>query len=139
MKKIVYILRGIPGSGKSLLAEQLTTSIGKYISTAVCTADDYFMHDGEYKYVPENIGTAHEWCKCNFEENILGGTDIIVVANTAVREKDVKCYRDIAIEHGYNVFVLTVENWHEGKDSHTVPEETLEKMTNTLRQTIKLR
>lgn len=139
MKKIVYILRGIPGCGKSTFAEQLTTSVGKYTSTAICTADDYFTHDGEYKYISENIGSAHAWCKCNFEENILDGTDIIVVANTAVREKDVKHYRNLAIEHGYNVFVLTVENWHDGKNSHTVPEETLEKMSNTLRQTIKLR
>ena len=41
--KTLYILRGIPGSGKTTHAKRLAGTNGVIIS-----ADDYFMRDGEY-------------------------------------------------------------------------------------------
>ena len=47
MEKILYIVRGVPGSGKSTFAEKL---VGH--DFLVCEADKYFIdkETGEYKF-----------------------------------------------------------------------------------------
>lgn len=135
--KVVYILRGIPGNGKSTLAEQLVTN--SKTSSVICCADDYFTNlDGNYNWDAEKIGSAHKWCFNLFDENIKDQTETIIVANTSTRETDVNKYRNHAIENGYMVFVLTIENWHNGVNTHNVPNETLEKMRTQLKNSIKL-
>lgn len=134
--KTVYILRACPGSGKSTLAESLCDSTK---SNVICCADDYFMHNGEYLWDDEKIGSAHKWCQSLFLENLKDETEIIVVANTNTRLSDVNLYRNLAIEHGYMVFVLTVENHHQGKNVHNVPDEVIDKMEQQLKNSIKLR
>jgi Tfp pilus assembly pilus retraction ATPase PilT len=42
MEKVLYLVRGIPGSGKSTFAKTLS---GEYYE-----ADMFFMVDGEYKF-----------------------------------------------------------------------------------------
>jgi uridine kinase len=136
MKKTVYILRGCPGNGKTTLAEELCTSNK---SSVICSADDYFTDlDGNYNWDAEQLGSAHNWCFNLFEENIKDETEIIIVANTNTRERDVNKYRNYAIENDYTVFVLTVENYHKGKNIHNVPEETIDKMKEQLKNSIKL-
>ena len=137
MKKLVYILRAIPGSGKSTLAEQLCDS---HKSSVICCADDYFtdIETGAYNWSVEKIGAAHMWCQSLFKESLADGVEIIVVANTNTTTKDVNTYRKLAIEAGYMVHVLTVENWHDGKDVHNVPEEVKVRMRDALIKSIKL-
>jgi len=133
--KNVFILRGCPGCGKTTLAEELCNNNR---SSVICSADDYFMVDDEYKWDAEKIHLAHLWCQQLFKENLKDGTEIIVVANTNTTTKDVNTYRDIALEYGYKVFVTVVENYHNGVNTHNVPKEILEKMENTIKQNIKL-
>ena len=121
MEKIIYILRGIPGSGKSTVAESLMTK-------AICTADDYHVRDGEYNWKPENIKKAHEWCQRKCKRFMKANAERIVVANTSTTEKELEPYMRLAHIHGYLVFSLIVENRHGGKNGHDVPEETLNKM-----------
>ena len=47
MKKILYLLRGVPGSGKSTVAQNIG---GTHFET-----DKYFMVDGEYKFDPTKL------------------------------------------------------------------------------------
>lgn len=123
MDKDLYIVRGIPGSGKSTFA-------GK-ISGAVCTADDWHTdREGNYNWKPENVGKAHAWCQRKCERFMKRGVSPIAVANTSTTEKEFKYYYDIAKKYGYRVFSIVVENRHGGKNSHSVPIETLEKMKN---------
>lgn len=135
MNKIVYILRAVPGSGKSTLAESLTNN---NCSSVICCADDYFMFGDKYMFDPEKLGQAHQWCKNMFIDAISTDVEIVIVANTNTRERDVKEYRDLAIEKGYMVFVLIVENWHNGTDVHNVPTEVKDKMRNSIKQNMKL-
>ncbi len=140
MKKTVIILRSVPGAGKSTVAEYLQ-SLGQYSGTnpVICCADDYFMVDGEYKYEGKNIGKAHEYCFTRFTSAINDPFfSLVIVANTSTRTKDVEQYRNAAIEKGAMCFVMTIENWHDGKDVHDVPEEVKSNMRNTLRSSIKL-
>lgn len=134
--KTVYILRGVPGCGKSTLAEELTNNNK---SSVICSADDYHMHDGKYVWDESRSHAAHLWCMQLFEENLKDETEIIVVSNTNVKHRDIKYYRNLALEYDYKVFVLVVENWHEGVNTHDVPEESLKRMENSIRSNIKLR
>ncbi len=131
--KTLYILRGLPGSGKSTLANTIVDSI------AVCEADQYFINQetGEYKFNPDEIKIAHQWCKDEVENRMKYNQDTygldyseIVVSNTFTQEWEMEPYFKLAEKYGYRVFSLIVENRHGGKNTHGVPDEKIEVMKN---------
>lgn len=131
MSKVLIILRGLPGSGK--------TSFANYMfSNNIFEADQYFYdEEGNYNFDASKLGTAHKWCQLrveqamedNKESNGKYGSEI-VVSNTSTTEKELKPYLDLADKYGYKVVSLVVENRHGNKSVHGVPDETLEKMRN---------
>ena len=125
MEKILYIVRGIPGSGKSTFAKTLG---GTHFET-----DNFFMVDGEYKFDVTKLKVAHEWCQNSVNTAMILNitTDLnntIVVSNTFTQEWEMKPYFDMAETYGYRVFSLIVENRHGGTNEHGVPDEVLTKM-----------
>jgi len=129
LSKDLIIVRGIPGSGKSNFAELLGTK-------AICCADDYHVHNGEYLWKAKAMGRAHEWCQRKCAKFMKRQVERIVVTNTNTTERELKIYYDLARNFGYKVFSVIIENRHDGINIHDVPVETLEKMRN--RFTIKL-
>jgi predicted kinase len=127
MEKILFIVRGLPGSGKSTFAKTLG---GKHFET-----DNFFMVDGEYKFDVTKLKAAHEWCQNSVNTAMILNitTDLnntIVVSNTFTQEWEMKPYFDMAETYGYRVFTLIVENRHGGVNQHGVPEDKLEIMKN---------
>ena len=119
MKKL-FIVRGVPGCGKTTFAES--------ICDKVVSADDYHYDDeGNYNWKPENIKAAHRYSQGKTRSIMETGKDV-AVANTSTTVKEMKPYYDMAEEFGYTVFSIIVENRHGGKDVHNVPEKTLEAM-----------
>jgi len=123
--KTLYLLRGLPGAGKSTVAKSLG---GINIET-----DQYFMEDGEYKFDATKLGLAHDFCQSQTRSWMAIKTDqfqpeTIVVSNTFTTEKELKPYIEMAKELGYRVVSLIVENFHGGKSIHDVPETAMEKM-----------
>jgi predicted kinase len=119
MSKELYLLRGLPGAGKSTLAGALGA---KHLE-----ADMYFSKDGEYNFNATKLKAAHEWCRSECERAM--GWDLkIAVSNTFTQEWEMKAYYDLAKQYGYRVFSIIVENRHGGVNTHNVPAETLEKM-----------
>jgi len=115
------MVRGIPGSGKSSFAELLGTK-------AICCADDYYVHDGEYKWVAEDIGKAHGWSQRKCRRFMKAQVETVVVANTNTTEREMQPYMDLARQFGYMVYTVIVENRHGSVSVHGVPEATLDKM-----------
>ncbi|MCK9574644.1 MAG: AAA family ATPase [Candidatus Pacearchaeota archaeon] len=132
-EKILFMVRGVPGSGKSSVAEE----IAKGYPDVICCADDYHMIDGEYKWELARQGYAHKSCQAKCENLMKCGVPRVVVSNTSTTVKEMKPYYDMAATYGYSVFSLVVENRHGGKDIHNVPEASLEAMEK--RFDIKLR
>ena len=129
MEKNLIILRGVPGSGKTTVAELL--SDGALLDYPICCADDYFTDEnGVYNWYPSGIKKAHEASQAKCKTAMLHEVERIIVANTNTTEKEMKPYYDMAKEFGYKVFSLIVENRHGGENSHEVPEATIEKMKN---------
>jgi len=123
MKKELFLLRGLPGSGKSTLAETLG---GYHLE-----ADMFFTNDdGEYKFDPQQLSTAHMWCKSMVGELMGEGVERIVVSNTSTQLWEMEPYLTMAEENGYTVFSLIVENRHGGNNIHDVPSEAIERMKN---------
>ena len=127
MNKILYIVRGLPGSGKSTFAKSLG---GIHFE-----ADQFFMVDGEYKFDGSKIKDAHKWCQNEVNTAmILNHTtnlnNVIVVSNTFTQEWEMQPYLDMAKDWGYTVFSVIVENRHGGVNVHGVPDEKLEIMKN---------
>lgn len=127
MEKVLYIVRGIPGSGKSTFAKSLGSTHFE--------ADMFFMKDGEYKFDMTKIKDAHKWCQDSVNtamimNNTAGLNRIIVVSNTFTQEWEMKPYFEMAELHGYKVFSVIVENRHGGVNEHNVPEEVLTNMKN---------
>jgi len=131
MEKVLYIVRGIPGSGKSTFAKKL---VGE--DFLVCEADKYFINqeNGKYEFDISKIKDAHKWCQ-NMVENYMKDSMIndqyypeIAVSNTFTQEWEMRPYFELAKTYGYKVFSVIVENRHGGTNQHEVPEEVLTKM-----------
>lgn len=130
--KILYIVRGLPGSGKSTFANTLTSS------DRVFEADKFFYDkDGNYNFDGSKLKEAHNWCRAQVEYEmnpVIEDDDVwfpnlpIVVSNTFTTEKEMKPYFELAEKYEYTVVSLIVENRHGNKSIHGVPEASLDKM-----------
>jgi predicted kinase len=123
MEKVLYIVRGIPGSGKSTFAKTLG---GQHYE-----ADMFFINEnGEYNFDVTKIKDAHKWCQSFVETNMVLEYPKIVVSNTFTQEWEMEPYFELAKKYGYKVFTIIVENRHGGTNVHNVPEDKIEQMKN---------
>lgn len=126
----VIILSGRSGSGKTEFAEMIYNS--SVFDAAICTADDYFYQDGKYNFDASKLGEAHKWCREKFQKELDNGVPLVIMNNTNTRLEHVQPYIDAAHEAGYRVHWIFTAHHHEGKNTHGVPESTLEKQTQQL-------
>ena len=127
--KVLFILRGLPGSGKTTAAEILAdrgTFYDKDSNWVVATADDYFMNEGVYNFNASKLGSAHKSCQMKVENAMKDGDWKIFVANTSTTVKELNDYYKLADKYGYMVVSMIVENRHNGKN--VVPEVALKRM-----------
>ena len=118
--KELFLLRGLPGSGKTTLAESLG---GSHME-----ADKYFTYDGKYEFDVTKLKDAHDWCQNAVRVFMENKSKRVVVSNTFTQEWEMLPYYDLAKKYGYRVHSLIVENRHEGVNEHGVPEDKLEIM-----------
>lgn len=129
--KILTLVRGLPGSGKSTFANTITN---KY---SICEADKFFYDgDGNYNFDVDKLREAHKWCRNEVETRMMDN-DVnpqyypeIVVSNTFTQEWEMEEYFKLAEKYGYMVFTIVVENRHGGVNLHGVPDDKLEQMRN---------
>ena len=124
MEKILYIVRGIPWSGKSTFA--------KTLGGIHYEADMFFIDPttGEYKFDGSKIKLAHSWCMIQTQKAMVNDEPKIVVSNTFTQEWEMETYFKLAEENGYKVFTIIVENRHGNTNEHNVPEDKIEQMKN---------
>ena len=126
--KNLYIVRGLPGSGKSTFARSIAKSY------QVFEADQYFMKGGKYNFDPTKLKDAHSDCKNRvarrMRENLFNSIFFsnIVVSNTFTQDWEMKFYRNIAKRYGYKVHTIVVENRHGGMNVHGVPVDKVQVM-----------
>ncbi len=115
--KMLYIIRGLPGSGKTKFAKELARLLGiEYYE-----ADMYFTEGDEYKFDPKLLPAAHAWCHEEVRKSLRWGS-VAIVSNTFVKLWEIQQYIDL----GHPFTVITMEGDY--GNTHNVPPETLARM-----------
>ncbi|KAL6631500.1 P-loop containing nucleoside triphosphate hydrolase protein [Neocallimastix californiae] len=134
-EKLFYILRGLPGSGKTTLAKSINSSHDN--KGVILSSDDYFMVDGKYVYDPSKISEAHASNQQKCREKCQEGVSPIIIDNTNVRRWEAKVYVEMAQEFGYKIEIREPDTawWKNGdveqlagKTLHGVPVDKIQGM-----------
>uniref|UniRef100_A0A2M4ABL4 Smr domain-containing protein n=1 Tax=Anopheles triannulatus TaxID=58253 RepID=A0A2M4ABL4_9DIPT len=135
-QRVMVLMRGAPGSGKSHLSRLLIdrTSAGDY-RNHIFSADDYFLVNGVYKFQPEALDSAHRFTHSSVLAKAREGWSPIVVDNTNIRLWEMYPYVQIAADHGYYLDILEpTTHWRNNsrslaiRNTHGVPEPKIKQM-----------
>jgi len=142
-QRVLIIMRGVSGTGKSTRARQLAANGGEIFST-----DDYFGQGDEYRknFSPEKLPEAHEWNRSRVQQAMQNGTPTIIVDNTNIMPYEAKPYLLLAKQHGYETRIEEPQSDHwrkvqdlqqqlqqlsgelAGKNLHGAPPHVISKM-----------
>ncbi len=133
MTKVLYIMRGIPGAGKSTRAREIAKS---YSLFCICSADHFFEDDkGNYSFNPKLLSEAHKYCRELTDEAMCNETPCVIVDNTNTREWEFKPYLELADKYGYKVHIEVVGDFDDKsilkyaeRNTHGVPAEKVIEM-----------
>lgn len=116
------LVRGLPGSGKSTFAQTLQDGSMIHVE-----ADQYFiLGDGEYKFDPNLLRPAHEWCLSSTIRWLRLGYSV-VVSNPFVQLWEMERYFAIP-SLLLNTTLSVVEMRTQYESPHNIPEVSIEKM-----------
>ena len=98
----VIIMRGIPGSGKS------TWMINNYPKDFCrCSADAFFEMGQDYRFDPQKLPEAHDYCLRLFISRLSGAMDeVLIVDNTNIRAWEIAPYHRLAEIHKVPVKIV---------------------------------
>lgn len=126
-RRVLILMRGLPGSGKSSLANILAVGGVKF------AADDFWGPD--YDFDLDRRGEAHAWNQQRVREAMASGVTPIVVDNTNVSSYEFRPYLVDAMKHGYKVkFREPSTPWRytpselAARNKHSVPIEAIREM-----------
>lgn len=120
MGRTLYIIRGLPGSGKSTLGEQLANGHSY-------AADDWFTdEDGDYNFVPSELPDAHEDCRARVLGAMLSGVEKIAVCNTFTQKWEAEPYFKLCNLQKYTPVIIECQS--QFGNIHGCPPSKVEEM-----------
>lgn len=117
MTNKLYLIRGLPGSGK--------TTYAKSLNCFYVEADMFHYKNGKYQFHRANLPSAHKWTLAIVASALINGAFDIAVSNTFVRKEQMQPYIDLAKISGYQVVIITMKNNY--KSTHNVPDDVIQK------------
>lgn len=149
MNKELIIMRGVPSSGKSYLANELAVDTG-----VVLSADDYHTDAaGNYNWKPQNVPIAHKWNHARVVDAINKNVTPVIIDNTHVKLWELKKLKpiiELAQRKDYDVRIEEPnENWYHwdtafdtdalferSKKTHKLPREAIKRMINNYEKNV---
>ena len=122
--KLLILIRGLPCSGKSTLANCIANSFID-VDVSHFEADMFFVDPkGNYNFDTSRLSEAHRYCQKSVENEMKRGAECIIVSNTFTQKKEADYYLYMATKYGYNTQIITSQaNWV-CKNEHDVPKKT---------------
>ncbi|XP_055294651.1 NEDD4-binding protein 2-like 1 [Moschus berezovskii] len=132
-RKHLYLLRGLPGWGKTTLARQLQHDFPRALIFS--TDDFFFREDGAYEFNPDFLEEAHEWNQKRARKAMRNGISPIIIDNTNLHAWEMKPYAVMALENNYEVIFREPDTrWKFNiqelarRNIHGVPREKIHRM-----------
>uniref|UniRef100_A0A8C2UD73 NEDD4 binding protein 2 like 2 n=1 Tax=Coturnix japonica TaxID=93934 RepID=A0A8C2UD73_COTJA len=132
LQKVLLILRGLPGSGKSTLSRFL---LDHSRDGVVLSTDDYFRQQDGYTYNAAQLGDAHDWNQKRAKQAMEQGKSPVIIDNTNTQAWEMKPYVEVALEKGYRVEFREPDTWWkfdpeelEKRNKHGVTREKIAQM-----------
>ena len=132
--KTLYIMRGLPGSGKSTRAKQLRLQ-----NASICdlySTDDYWERpDGTYDFNIDLIKDAHIWNQQRTHKGMQACVDHIIIDNVNTTLREMMPYIKLGVHYGYAISLVEsnatwkfdVEECYY-RNTHGVPYSTILRM-----------
>jgi len=129
----VYIMRGIPGSGKTTWAEAKRKESNL---SRVCSADNFHIHLGVYKFDPAKAAAAHNGCLRNFLTELENNEcEMLFCDNTNTTAWEISPYYRLAEMFGHKPTIIQMHCPIElalTRNTHHVPTQTLMAMLQNM-------
>ncbi|XP_043479286.1 NEDD4-binding protein 2 [Leptopilina heterotoma] len=135
--KIMVIVRGLPGSGKTYLARSIAQLADEdNPAQFIFSTDDYFMKKGRiYDFDLRKLDDAHTFNQKRVLKAVTNGISPIIVDNTNTQCWEMKPYVIFAVKYGYFLEVLEPNTrWANNvneltkRNIHNVPKFTIQKI-----------
>ncbi|XP_065586283.1 uncharacterized protein LOC136044739 isoform X2 [Cyrtonyx montezumae] len=123
-QKVLLILRGLPGSGKSTLSRIL---LGHSRDGIILSTDDYFRQQDGYTYNAAQLGDAHDWNQKRAKQAMEQGKSPVIIDNTNTQAWEMKPYVEVALEKGYRVEFCEPDTWWKFDPEELEKERILKK------------
>lgn len=109
-QRIMILMRGMPGSGKTTLAKKIIDQglRSRNYAYYIFSADDYFFNrrTGAYEYDVSQIPQAHRWNQQRVTSSLGKGTSPIIIDNTHTQMWEMKPYAEMAVNFCYTIEIL---------------------------------
>lgn len=123
MSKRLILIRGLPGSGKSSLAEQIADQ-----NDGMNYEADQFMVDvqGNYEYRQDRLSLCHRQCFLAMSSAFGIGVSTVCISNTFTQLWEMKKYIDYAASNDIELTVIKAEGVKHNKKN--VPDGKIARM-----------
>ena len=141
--KVLYLLQGIPGGGKSTLACALSQTV---VGSEILSTDDfwYLRDPNVYDYDSDKLGLAHDWNQMRCKAAMRDEAPVIIIDNTNIKQRAAQPYLDMAKQFGYLPIVVRVEvdpavakmRQRQRFEDRRVPDEAIDRMYSQMERIV---
>jgi predicted kinase len=135
--KVLVLLRGLPGSGKSRLAVVITdVTLGPGTNSHhILSTDDFWVQTGRYVFDSSRLQEAHGWNHSRAFQAMSRGLSPVIIDNTNTQMWEMKPYAMMATDYGYIIEIVEPDTWWcfndkelAKRNTHNVPRATIKDM-----------